>query len=253
MNSSPIAPEQLRVLVDTVDTPSFASIVERAGSKEPGRRQRPVLMAAAIAAAVALVVAAVVVLPRDGDGARTVRVPPADAPAALPDDCLITAQGQVGCEMSPADAGAHLGFDVRVPTGVPDGWVHVYENLKVYRPGLSPEPVPPGADVVLYNQVWAPPGTDLNAPGTCPTYLQVRERRAFDGEASSQAVLGAAIDLGDGHVAFGEESSAACGSGEGPVHAVSLLSWESDGIWFSVLANGIPPERVRAVARSIAG
>jgi hypothetical protein len=155
--------------------------------------------------------------------------------------------------MSPTDAATHLGFKVRVPTGIPRGWQQVRANLKVYRSGVAPQPVPSDQDVLVYNQVWAPPGTDLAEDGACGPVLQVRERLATDGELAdpSSTDTGTAIDLGGDHVVYGRQGDVPCGS-SGPSGPQSVLSWTSDGILFYVYAFGVDFETVRAVTLSLA-
>jgi hypothetical protein len=247
MNPSP-APDQIRALVDAVATPSFGSIVDRAEAADRGRRPRLVLVVATAAILVVLLAAVIVALRPGNDDSRTVRVPAADGPAPLSDECLISATAQLGCPMSAADAAAHLGFAVRAPTVVPGGWKHVRAYLKVYRSGLSPQPVPPGPDVALYNQVWTEPGTDLDAVDTCPPYLQVRERLAFTGEEATSA--GPPVDLGGSVPAFGYVSTASCGT-SGPTMTVGLLSWVSDGILITVVSNGVDRADLASVVNSI--
>lgn len=251
MNISP-SPEQIRALVDTVEAPSLASIIERSTPTQHDRRVRPALVLAAVVV-VALVVASIVVLRTTDDQSRSVRAPVADGaasePAGLADECLVTSPESAGCPMAPSPASTHLGFRVRVPTDIPEGWEPLYAKLKVYRDGVSPEPVPPGADVLLYQQAWAPAGTDLNAQGTCPPYLWVKERRAFDLEPQIDTRFDP-IDLGSGQLVTGHQREGSCGS-TGERQVSSLLTWTSKGIWITMVADGLGPEQVRAIARSI--
>jgi len=176
-------------------------------------------------------------------------VRPADDPKALSASCYVTAESTSGCPLSPAAAAASLGFEVRVPDGVPEGWVLERANLRVFTDAEPPpQGLPQGsAPVFLYNQVWTPPGVDLNAQASCGPYVAVRERMPLGGEATS---TGGTVHVGAGHLATGHLSTAACGT-NGPVADISSLSWVDGGVWISVNGWGIDNDAVVVMARSL--
>ncbi|MFN8028183.1 MAG: hypothetical protein U0W40_18020 [Acidimicrobiia bacterium] len=214
--------DQLRAVVDAVDTPTFAEI--RAHTTPPRTRSPRTRVAVALAAVLLVVVIGVglAALLRDdtADHAQT-------TPAAIPAECM----DRNGCAMSATDASRILGFEVREPAGLPDGWVSLGARLRVFE------------DVPLYVRAWGPPGTDLSAPEVCAPHVVTRERPAFSGEDPSRS--GTPYPLGNGTTAYGEAPDVGCYHGS--------LGWVRDGRSFVVEGTNMTPGQLTDIARSIDG
>jgi hypothetical protein len=207
------------------------------------------VVAASIAVLVALSVGAAVAFQHDSG--PDVSVQPAQVAPQLPENCIVTAADKSGCEVPSDTASALVGFPVRTPSNLPQGWQRLRGTLRIYRDSLpADEILPPGVHAAsLYTQIWAPPGTDLKAPGTCPANLVVRERIAFPGDNNLQGEP--AIDLGQGRTAYGSVAEpTACGTGE-PLKPFSHLAWVSDGIQFTVTGNSVDHDTMIRVAQSL--
>jgi hypothetical protein len=249
--TTPTLPEQLRALVDAVDTPSFAEIRTHAA---PPRAQTP-------RTRVAIALTAVLVLITLGAGVvalldRAEKTGPVRRPLAttLPTDCTITITNYAGCEMTAKQAQRYLGFRPRVPQNVPEGWVQQPSRLKIYRSQFDPSSLPPGADEVTeFFQIWAPPGTptvaDRPANFTCTPVLVVRQRMALAGEGDGQ-VAQPTVELGNGRVVNGTLGPTACLPGD-PAAPSGDLFWSDQGRHYGLTGNGIPNEQFLAIARSL--
>jgi hypothetical protein len=253
--TTPTLPDQLRALVDQVEAPTFADIrayavTPRAHRRAAAPRRRVVAALAAVLLLVAVSAVTFALVREDHDPARRVGPAVTTGNVELPPDCVVTTTTSPGCDMTADEAAQFLGFQPRTPSGIPEGWVKIWSRLRVYRNPLpdGEAPLPAGVDNVgLFMQIWAPPGTDLNATGTCPDHLSVRERIMFPGEGTTRQ--GQVVDLGNGTLATGSvESGTSCG---GTLHDFGMLSWYSDGEWIALESLGIPPDQVLAIARSV--
>lgn len=208
------------------------------------RRARSRVVVAIAAAVVVIAVGAVAVLRRDTESGGSGHVTTTREP--LPASCTAPS----GCHMEPAVASRHLGFTVRLPIGIPDGWTRVRANLRVYPAGSRDQSGRVIAQTVTtYTLDWAPPGTDVDAPGTCPTLLFVRERLAAPGEHEPAWPR---VDLGDGVSAGGTLTpDATCGDPGGPRGSSAFLDWVDDGISFTLQSWNADEQHVLQVARSL--
>jgi hypothetical protein len=245
-------PEQLRAIVDGVDTPTFADI--RVHASAPKRTRSP-------RTRVAIGLAAVLVFIALGAGVvafldRTENTDPARRPVAttVPTNCIITITNYAGCEMTAKRAQRYLGFRPRVPQNVPEGWVQQPSRLKIYRSQFDPASLPPGAtEVTEFFQIWAPRGSppiaDRPAAFTCTPDLVVRQRMALVGEDALRTDAGT-VDLGNGRVVNGTLGPEACVTG-GPVDPHGDLFWDDQGRSCSLTTNDIPTDQILAIARSL--
>jgi hypothetical protein len=239
--------EQIRILVDAVEEPTVEDIVLGAATRSRSRA-RPRLVAAVGAVVVVIALAVAVVMSSD-DSAGPTRVDPAVS-TTMPVSCIVVTEDTPGCDMAPSDAGAFLGFEARVPDGVPTGWVVERQKLQLYRHpesdgigGFSSDMDP----VAIYNQVWTPPGVDINRAGTCPTLLQVRQRPAWPGEGTP--VGEPAVNLGAGRTIYGIVADPATCAGATTLH--TTIHWVSDGIVFTVNADNVGRDHVLEVVESL--
>lgn len=243
--------DQLRALVDAVDTPSFAEI--RTHAAPPRTRSPRTRVAIALAAVIAFIaLGAGVVALLDG----TEKTGPVRRPVAttLPKDCIVTITNYPGCKMTAKRAQQYLGFRPRVPTNVPEGWVRQPSRLKIYRSQFDPASLPAGVtEVAEFFQFWAPVGTaplaGHPADMTCSPNLVVRQRIALVGEQALRTEVGT-VDLGNGHIVNGIVDQSACGTG-GAIGPYANLFWATRGQYVSITANGIPNEQSLAIARSL--
>jgi hypothetical protein len=250
--TTPTLSDQLRAIVDAVDTPTFADIRSHEARPHPrGPRTRVVLAFGAVLVIVALG-AVVVALLREGGSTPPTSRPDQlhlqpDVVETLPPDCVITTEVGPGCEMGPKDASRYVGSEVREPSGMPTGWEPFAETLRVYQgPGAG---LPQGVDsVALYVRAWGPPGSDFTTMGDCGVYVQVRQRLALPGEdpASTGAT---AIPLGNGTVAHGQPPTAGCG--DATTGFGGEFAWVSGGRSFVVEGNGVTTDQLLAIARSL--
>ena len=101
--------------------------------------------------------------------------------------------------------------------------------------------------MAVYNQAWTPLTTDLTVTGTCPPYLQVRQRPAFTGEENIAGVQ--PVDLGGGRVVYGEFAQQS-GCAERQTVFTSVF-WVQDGISFTVNASGVDRELMIGIVESL--
>jgi hypothetical protein len=99
----------------------------------------------------------------------------------------------------------------------------------------------------VYNQIWTPPGTDLNATtGTCPSRLQIRERPVLPGETPG---TGPAIDAGNGRTIYGALAEPSTCNGQPTVN--TMLNWIDNGVSLAVNADNIDREQVLQIVSSL--
>jgi len=236
-------PDQLRAIVDAVDTPTFADIRLHA---VPSRTRTPRTRVAIALAAVLLLIAigaGVVALVRDDTTPRAGHTAPADVPS----ECVITTEVGSGCEMGPKDASRYVGFAVREPSGIPAGWEPFAEALRVYQGPAAG--LPRGVDsIALYVRAWGPPGSDFTTVGDCGVYVQVRQRLALPGENPSRNGA-TTVPLGNGTVAYGQPPTAGCG--DAATGFGGEIAWISNGRSIVVEGNGVTTEQLLAIARSL--
>jgi hypothetical protein len=252
--TTPTLPEQLRVIVDAVDTPTLADIRVHASAPKRTRSPRTRVAIGLAAVLVCIALGAGVVAFLD----RTEKTGPARRPVAttVPTDCIITITNYAGCEMTAKRAQKYLGFRPRVPQNVPEGWVQQPSRLKIYRSQFDPASLPAGAtEVTEFFQFWAPRGTppiaDRPANFTCTQVLVVRQRMALVGEDALRTDAGT-VDLGGGRVVNGRLEPTACLPGD-PAAPSGDLFWSDQGRHYGVTGNGIPNEQLLAIARSLDG
>lgn len=138
-------------------------------------------------------------------------------------------QSSTGCPMDATEAARVLGIALPSPTAVPDGWEQVESRSALrYWPANGDQPA-----VADFNEVWAPIGTDLDAAGATPTYVQLRRRVALPGEPTS---LGTAQTLPDGRT----------------VHRTgNTVSWTTDGVTSRLSGYGVTDDDLLAIAASL--
>jgi hypothetical protein len=242
--------EQIRLLIDAVDDPTATEVFFAAAQPPSSSRRRPVVLAVAAVLVAGLIGTIAVLRIHDGSNGD-VAVRPA-VTTTVPASCFIAADNTGGCAMRPRAARRYLGFVARVPIGVPPGWVVERKQLRVYRDPLpnGEGSLPPGvATLPTYNQVWTPAGTDLDQTGTCPSWLQVRERPVLPGEGP---VVGMpTLDLGDGTIVYGNIAEPSdCGGT--PTLATTVI-WLRDGISFLVEATNVDRDHVVRIVKSVDG
>jgi hypothetical protein len=155
------------------------------------------------------------------------------------------------CSVDTYLASHHVGFEVRRPQGIPKSWRELRGILRIYQNPLPPDEIlPPGVNsAALYTEIWAPRDTDLNATGTCPANLVVRQRLAFPGDDAIQGEP--VVDLGQGRIAYGKVAQpTTCGTG-GPTKLFSYLTWVSDGIQFTLTGNSVGHDTMIRIAQSL--
>ncbi len=250
--TTPTLPDQLRAIVDAVDTPTFADI--RTHATVPQRTRSPrtrVAIALAVVLLLLAIGAGVVALLDRAEKTGPVRRPVA---TTMPTHCIITITNYAGCEMTAKQAQRYLGFRPRVPRNVPAGWVRQPSRLKIYRSQFDPASLPAGTtEVTEFFQTWAPPGSpavaDRPANVTCTPVLVVRQRMALVGEDALRTDAGT-VDLGSGRVVNGTLGPTACLPGD-PAAPYGDLFWSDQGRYYSVTGNGIPNEQLLTIARSL--
>lgn len=244
--SSPVAPP-----------PPVEAIRERAARH---RRRRAATRVSVLACSVGLAIALVAVRVTGGDSDRpsvsvgdpTSSPVQSGEPPTVPGSCVVKTQNDPGCDMSPGDAAAYLGFEARVPDVLPAGWVVEREKLRVFRHPESDgvelfATFPAAVEIPVYNQIWTPPGEDLEPQGGCPSRLQVRQRPANKGETGGDETH--SIDL-DGHQLFGSELARPSSCGATTV-ASTMVFWIEDGIAFNVNAYNVDRNTIEQVIRSL--
>lgn len=240
--------EQICLLVDSVEGPTVDDIIFAAIAQGSPRRSRRAMAATAVMSAVALVIVAVVVVSGHGSNDHPTRVQPAQT-SPVPDSCVVTTTNRDGCDMTPERASTYLGFDAQIPVGIPDGWTTERTRLLIFRDPL-PEgeaPLPAGVESVpVYNQIWTPPGTDLNVTGTCPSRVQVRQRPALPGESGGS---GPTVDVGDGRTAYGSLADPSTCGGLPTVN--TMLYWIDKGVVVNVNADNVDREHILRIVASL--
>jgi hypothetical protein len=239
--------EQIRALVDAVEDPTAIDVILAASTRPQPRRPRRIVVAACAAALAALMIVAFAFVARSNDSSTPrVRVHPAET-STLPESCVVVAQDNQGCDMEPAQAGAYLGFDPRVPNGVPAGWVAEREKLWVFRhpesdgiQGFTPD----APSVPVYNQVWTPSDVDLDTATGCPARLQVRQRPQGSGEQGA----GLPTDV-SGQLVYG--ALAAPSTCDGITVMSTMIHWYDGGIAFNLNAVNVVRDAVARIVESL--
>jgi hypothetical protein len=240
--------DQIRLLVDNIEDPSALDIVFAVSAKPSSRRGRTAIVISALVAAAIVAGGYFVLFAHSSSSTHHPQIEPAQT-SDVPEGCLISASNRDGCAMSPTTAGTYLGFDVRVPDGIPSGWILERARLLLYRPPLpdGEPPLPTGVEsVAVYNQVWTPPDTDLNEIGVCPSRLQVRERPLLPGEAAG---VGAKHSLESGKVVYGELATTSTCDGQPTVN--TMLNWTQNDVSFTVNADNIDKEGILQIVESL--
>jgi hypothetical protein len=230
---------QIRTLVDD-GSPSIDITELLARSRQPrGRRSRaPVVVA--LAAILVLVTVAVTALlaSTSNDNEHVHRTETnTSAQRGLTDDCRVVEQTDRGCPRTLEEASGILGFHALAPTRLPEGWVRERSMIKAYvpnNPPLNPEP----DVIVVYNQVWTPPGVNLTTDSDAP-YLQIVQRIAAPHEdsqcreAPTTLINGAPVCKND------------------LVQDRPSRTWTKNGVWYWALAVGLPATTMDDVVNSM--
>lgn len=240
---------QLRSLVDASAPPvTYEELMKRLGTgggyaRRARRPRRAVvgLVAAALGAALLItVVAAVLLIGRQSHDTK-IDTRPATNPGSYPSECLRTSANG-GCPRTLKQAEAMLGVPLRSPQFLPDAWVSIRSVVFVTPAGYQSN----ADDVAAFNQVWAPPGTDLTSNQA--TFLQIRQRGAFPNEVNT--CFGRRYPLRDGSTACGTMGPATYGPNQ-PVHDYASLDWARDGVQYHVQAVGLAPDVVVRALNSL--
>ena len=258
LDAEPLDTRIRALVVEVVDLaptpPSFRELEDVTYDSAPRPRQRrnPII-AVSIALLVAFVAVAAVELSTRNGAPHKASIGPAQT-LPIPDDCVVTDSNREGCALSPAAAGPYVGFNVRVPQGIPQGLVPASSNLRIYREPLpaGQPPLPPGVSTAALSfQVWAPSGTNLNTATTCSPYVTVRERKVLPGDDPANATGMPPIDLGSGRTIYGTLDTPVTCENDGATSAESHVEWLSDGIDITVEANGINRAEMMQIANSL--
>ncbi len=148
--------------------------------------------------------------------------------------CVHTPESQ-GCAVEPATAARALGISLPEPGAIPDGWQKISGHLRYWPKGPVAPDIPAIAD---YNEVWAPPGTDLGATGVVPDYLQLRRHLLTPGDSTQ-------IEEAD------SRSRVALADGTTAINIGGSLIWARAGVWYSIYAPRLSLDQLLAIANDL--
>jgi hypothetical protein len=210
----------IRTLIDTEAPPiSINEVVDRQPLAMRSLRTSRFGMVA-LGTAAAVVIAAVLVVTIGGTGKpdRTKHLTVLQSlPAGLFACMANPGVGQDGCPVSVPIAEQMLGISIPQPKTVPPGWVVIKQDVRQWPSNYSELRGVIPAD---FNQVWAPPGTNLSSAST-PAFIQFNVQRAANYPPGGLAQFTAGlpqVTLPDGTIAYGTLST-----------TYSALNWISGG------------------------
>lgn len=237
----------LRPYLDALAEETLRRVLDPGKATPPRRRPRAWPTAAAIAAFVIVAtLGALIAIRSDSNSAEVASTNPRPTTAvhhqrlslANP-DCIATDTSR-GCERTPAEASAMLGFDVETPAQIPDGWAPVRRVVRVWPSGVRPNDTP--NDLAEYSQVWAPGG--VIEPGEPHAkYVQLRQRSLLPTDACGDP---SRFSLDDGTLVCGSLATDATGDAPG-----AFLWFIRDGVYYRLLSIGLRGNQVVDLLNSL--
>jgi hypothetical protein len=243
--------EQLCALIDASAEPvrpaeAMGPRVRR--THAPSRRpRRPLAPALVGAAAVILAAVGIAAATRDEPTAKTAAgttaasTAAADPTTCYPEPCR---------DVDDAEASALLGVPVAMPSGIPEGWELVDNEVDFYPAGIEVNGIA-GADVdiVFLRRSWSPPGESYTEG--CSPSVGIAVIPAGSGNEVPTDDFPTFMTLPDGTPVFGSVGPGVCGNPGGEEAESGGLFWWHAGVAYRVGSFGVPAESLRLIVTSL--